>query len=163
MNIDLKTLLDGQLDALIKNHRSAGVTSSQLYIEALAEQAHRKHRGLDFATTIKIITDAARNGKFVAYKELADASRVKWSNVHWSIGPHLDSLIEYCHRRGLPILSAIVVRQPNVADGTLDAASLEGFISGVRRVGISVVDDERYYREEQQRVFAWGREQPSAS
>jgi hypothetical protein len=156
----LKILSDVELDSLIKNHRTKGATNSQLYIDALEEQSYRKHKGLNFATTIRIITDAAKKNEFVGYKELADAVGLKWSVVHWSVGPHLDSLIEYCHRRGLPILSAIVVKQPNLKDGRLDATSLKGFIEGVREVGIKVTDAEHFYKEEQRRVFSWGREQP---
>lgn len=161
-DFDVKTLSDEGLTNVIDNHRAKGVTSLPLYIEALAEQARRKHGGLDFATTIKVLTDAAKRAKFVSYKQLADASGAKWSKVHWSVGPHLDSLIEYCHRRGLPILSSIVVNQENVEDGTLEPESLKGFVAGVRGVGISVADGESYYREEQQRVFEWGKAQPDA-
>jgi hypothetical protein len=158
--IDVKTLSDDQLVALIANHRVKGATDLPVYVEALAEQARRKHGGLDFATTIRVLTDAAKRGKFVSYKQLADASGVKWSKVHWSVGPHLDSFIEYCHRRGLPVLSAIVVNQENLNDGTLEPESLKGFVAGVRDVGISITDGGSYYREEQQRVFEWDKAQP---
>lgn len=159
-DFDVKTLSDDGLTNVINNHRAKGATSEPHYIEALAEQARRKHSGLDFDTTIKVLTDAAKRSMFVSYKQLADASGTEWSKVHWSVGPHLDSLIEYCHRRGLPIFSAIVVNQTNVNDGTLEPDSLKGFIAGVRGVGINVTDGESYYREEQQRVFDWGRVQP---
>lgn len=162
MNIDVTTLSNDQLSALIDNHRVKGATIKPLYIDALAELARRTHSGLDFSITIKVITDAAKRGKFLSYKQLADASGAKWSKVHWSVGPHLDSLIEYCFRNGLPILSAIVVNQANVDQGTLDTESLKGFVAGVRRVGISVTDAERYYRDEQQRVFEWGKIRPLA-
>lgn len=161
-NFDVKTLSDDGLINVINNHRAKGATSQSLYIDALAEQSRRKHGGLDFATTITVLTDAAKHGKFVSYKQLADASGAKWSKVHWSVGPHLDSLIEYCHRRGLPILSSIVVNQDNVEDGMLEAESLKGFVAGVRRLGIIVAHGESYYREEQQRVFEWGGAQPEA-
>lgn len=161
-DFDVKTLSDDGLTNVIDNHRAKGAASQTLYIEALAEQARRKHGGLDFATTIKVLTEAAKCGTFVSYKQLADASGAKWSKVHWSVGPHLDSLIEYCHLRDLPILSAIVVNQTNVDDGTLEPDSLKGFVAGVRGVGISVTDGESYYREEHQRVFEWGRAQPDA-
>lgn len=161
-DIDVKTLSDDQLVALIANHRIKGATDLPVYVEALGEHARRKHGGLDFATTIRVLTDAAKRGQFVSYKQLADGSGAKWSKVHWNVGPHLDSLIEYCHRRGLPILSSIVVNQENVADGALEPESLKGFVAGVQGVGISVTDAEKYYREEQQRVFEWGKAQPDA-
>ena len=72
------------------------------------------------------------------------------------MGPHLDSLLEYCHLNDLPLLSAIVVNKPNLNSGELEPDSLKGFIAGVKSLGISVVDENAFLRDAQAKVFEWG-------
>jgi hypothetical protein len=159
MNIDPKALDDKGLDNLIENYRRKSATDQQIYIDALAERAKRKGKGLDFDTTMRVIREASAQGRFLSYGELAEASGADWNQVRYAIGPHLDSLIEFCHRNGLPLLSAIVVNKPNVKSGDLEPESLKGFIAGARAVGISVTDNLLFLREQQTKVFEWGRSQ----
>jgi 5-methylcytosine-specific restriction protein B len=63
------------------------------------------------------------------------------------MGRHLDDLIEYCHLNELPLLSSIVVNKPNVESGKLDPESLKGFIAGVKRLNIPVLDDRAFLQE----------------
>jgi hypothetical protein len=141
----------------LKNHRRHGATQEPNYIEALAELARRRGRGLDFDTTIKVITAAAREGKFISYGQVAEASGAVWNQVRYAIGPHLDGLIEYCLRRQMPLLSSIVVNQPNLHTGQLEPDSLKGFVVGVRGLGVSVTDEKQFLKDAQAAVFEWAR------
>lgn len=75
--------------------------------------------------------------------------------VHWQMGDHLTRLCEYAHRRGWPLLSAIVVNEDNVGSGNLKPDSLAGFVSVARELGFPVLEPHQFLREEQQRVFLW--------
>jgi hypothetical protein len=157
MAIDLNKLDNKSLQILIDNHRNKGATDHSLYIEALAEQTRRENKELDLNETIKIVSDAAAKGRFISYAEVASASGANWNKVRYAMGPHLDELIVHCHRNGMPLLSAIVVNKPNITTGALDVDALKGFIAGVHRVEIKVVDSEAFLREQQKKVFEWGR------
>ena len=162
IDIDPTSLDDAGLKNLIDNYRRRAATDQKIYIDALAEQARRKGKGLNFETTMRVIGDAAAEGRYLSYGELAEASGASWNRVRHAIGPHLDSLLEYCHRNGLPLLSAIVVNKPNVISGNLEPESLKGFVAGAHRLGIAVVDNQKFLRDEQNKVFAWGRSRPAA-
>jgi len=82
---------------------------------------------------------------------------VEWNRVHYSMGKHLWSLVEYAHRKGWPMLSAVVVNQQNVAIGRMEPATLKGFIAAARELGFSITDEEGFPREEQRRVFEWSK------
>ena len=157
MILDLTLLDDVQLKNVIDNHRRKGATEESVYKEALAEQAKRLGKGLNFEMTIKVITHAASEGRFISYKEVADASGVSWNKVRYAMGRHLDDLIEYCHLNELPLLSSIVVNKPNVESGELNPESLKGFIAGVQRLNIAVLDDAAFLHEAQKRVFEWAK------
>ena len=155
--IDPKNLNDDELQNLIDNYRRKGATDQKVYIEALAEHAKRKGKGLNFETTMRVIRKAAADGRFLSYGQLAEASRADWNQVRYAMGPHLDDLLEYCHRNGLPLLSAIVVNKPNLESGNLEPDSLKGFVAGARRLGIPVTDNQLFLREQQEKVFSWAR------
>ncbi len=131
--IVLADLTDQQLKNIIENYRRNGMTSDPLYIQALADQAHRIGKGLDFKKSYDAIRNSAVEGRFMSYKELADASGAEWSKVHYSIGEHLWSLVEYAHRKGWPMLSAIVVNKPNVASGSMEPETSQGLHSSSER------------------------------
>lgn len=159
MSIDPRTLDDRGLQNFIDNYRRKSATDQQAYIDALAEQAKRNGRGLDFATTMRVIKEAASQGRYISYGELAEQSGAEWNKVRYAMGPHLDALLEYCHRNGLPLLSAIVVNRPNLKSGKLEPDSLKGFVAGARRLGLPVTNNESFLRDQQARVFEWGRSQ----
>ena len=159
MPIDPRTLDDKGLQNFIDNYRRKSATDQQAYIDALAEQAKRNGRGLDFATTMRVIKEAASQGRYISYGELAEQSGADWNKVRYAMGPHLDALLEYCHRNGLPLLSAIVVNRPNLKSGKLEPDLLKGFVAGARRLGLPVINNESFLRDQQDRVFEWGRSQ----
>ncbi|HEY4982712.1 MAG TPA: acyl-CoA dehydrogenase family protein [Pseudolabrys sp.] len=105
----------------------------------------------------------AAEERFVSYKELADASGANWNQVHYSIGGHLWSLVEYAHRKGWPMLSAVVVNKQNVASGSMEPETLKGFIAAARELGFSITDEEAFLREQQRRVFEWAKGLVAAS
>ena len=157
MNTSITDITDQQLRNLIENHRAKKATNRPLYLEALAEQARRSGKGLSFETSFGVIHAAAAEGRFVSYKELADASGADWNRVRYAIGGHLWSLVEYADRRGWPMLSAIVVNKGNVATGDMEPSTLKGFIDAARELGHPVTDEKAFLREQQQRVFDWAR------
>jgi len=147
---------DDELQAIINNHRRLHAEDKPAYLGALAELARRKGQGLDFEKSLAIIVEAASQRRYVGYKQLAEKSGAEWAKVHWSVGPHLDTMLEYCVRKNWPLLPAIVVRQDHVATGRLRGSSLEGFIKGCKGLGIDVpLDGEAFADAEQDRVFHW--------
>lgn len=89
MSIGVETLSIVQLENLVENHRRKQVTNSPLYVDAIQELEKRKGKGLDFDKSLSIILNAAKERRFLSYKELADASGADWSQVHYAIGEHL--------------------------------------------------------------------------
>lgn len=150
-------LSNEQIQTLIANYRRLNRTEDQKFADLLAEEARRKGRRLDLSTTFDVVSKAAREGRCISYGQVAAASGVEWSSAHRAIGPHLDQLLQACHQRGLPLLSAIVVNQQNIASRRLEPSALKGFIDGVQRLGIAVTDAEQFLHDAQDRVFAWGR------
>jgi hypothetical protein len=155
MPIEITELSDDQLKNLIENHQRQKATNTPTYIEARCELQKRKGKGLEFDKSFHIIRSAAKEGRFLSYKELADASGAKWSQVHYSIGHHLWDLVEFSHLNGWPMLSAIVVNKPNVGSGAMEPETLKGFIGAAHDLGYTVTDEEAFLRDQQARVFAW--------
>jgi hypothetical protein len=155
MPIDIVRLSDDQLKNLIENHRRQKAIAAPAYVDALREWQVRKGKGLDFDKSFRIIKAAGREHRYLSYKELADASGADWGQVHYSIGNHLWALVEFAHRKGWPMLSAIVVNKLNVSSGKLDPETLKGFIGAARLLGYVVTDEEAFLRKQQDEVFAW--------
>ena len=108
---------------------------------------------------MSIIPKAAKDGGFISYKELADASGVDWGQAHYAIGEHLWRLVEYSHLKHGVLFRAIVVNKPNTATGQMEPGALKGFIGAARLLGYPIVDEEASLKEQQARVFAWAREE----
>lgn len=159
MDISFKT--DSELDTWIRNHETAKKTGEPLYHRLLEERARRsqsKHR-LDFDKSLEHLKTAARSQRCTSYGELAAASGVDWSKArHQMNGPggHLDRLLDICHARGLPVLTAICVNQSNLDDGELGDAALAGFAAGARRLGMSVADPREFHRQCVKECWEWG-------
>ena len=105
--------------------------------------------------------DAARKGRFTTYGDLAAASNLEWSQARHrmnGVGGHLDRLLDVCHARGLPLLTAICVNKSAVSTGQLEPHSLEGFANGARRLGYIVADPAAFLMETQARCFEWGKQ-----
>lgn len=154
-NVMVSAYSEKQLKALIENHRAKNATDRPLYLAALEEYAARRGKGLSFAKSMQVIRQAARTGHFLSYKDLADESGAVWNTVHYSVGQHLWDLVEYAHRRGWPMLSAIVVNKENVATGDMKDETLAGFVSAATALGHVVDKPVDFLREQQRLVFAW--------
>lgn len=72
--IVLADLTDQQLKNIIENYRRNGLLSDSVYVEALADKARRIGKGLDFKKSYEAIRNSAVEGRFMSYKDLADAS-----------------------------------------------------------------------------------------
>jgi hypothetical protein len=163
MPVNVAELSDDGLQNLIENHQRQKATSAPAYVAALREREIRKGKGLNFDKSFQIIRAAAKEGRFLSYKELADASGADWSQVHYAIFGHLGNLLEFTHRNEWPLLTAIVVNKPNVVTGKMEPDTLRGFITAARDLGYTVTDEEGFLREQQAGVFAWASGQETSS
>lgn len=144
-----------QLESLTTNFRREHRESDAISSEILVARERLKGPSLDFQTTLAVIRRAAAARRFLSYKQIADGSGADWSKVHRQMGDHLTRLCEYAYRRGWPLISAIVVNGENVESGSLKPDSLAGFVSVARELGLSIMEPDKFLREEQQRVFQW--------
>jgi len=159
MSINAETLSDNELENLIENHRRKRATHAPLYVDALRELGKRKGKGLEFDKSLSVIRNAAKDGRFLGYKELVDASGADFNQVRFAINSHLWDLVEYSHLKHRILFSAIVVNTPNVATGMMDPPTLKGFVGAARLLEYAVTDEESFLKEQQARVFAWAREE----
>jgi hypothetical protein len=154
--VDVEGLDETKLRSLISNYRRAGLTSDPLYLRALERLEEVSAKGLSFHKTRAAILKAARERRFISYKEIAAESGLKWSMaLHRAVGPHMYAIIEYAHLQGWPLIGAIVVDQTGLTTGTHKAGSRDGFCRGARLPGYSVIDEEAFVREQQEKTFAW--------
>ena len=155
---DPSDLSDRELDQIIANHEAKGATGQDLYGHLIAERDQRRGAGLSMDTSLELLIQAAREGRFVAYGELAAASNVPWSKARRQMnGPsgHLQNILAVCAARGWPLLSAIVTDRNNLDSGAFATSALEGFARGARQVGYAVVDDQVFLEEQQRATFRW--------
>jgi hypothetical protein len=155
MMMDLSELSDDRLDALIDNHRRLGRTAEPLYLGALEERNRRKGAGLEFKKSLKLLWEAARQRRFLTYKDIADANGASWNKVRFAMIGHLFDLNQWAAHRGIPMLSAIVVDKIHLATGHKEPSGLKGFVEGARLLGFRLDDPESFHREQQQACFAW--------
>ena len=78
MPINVSDLSVPELENLVNNHRRNNATAKPLYVDALQELEKRKGKGLDFNKSLVIILQAAKERRFLSYKELADGSEADW-------------------------------------------------------------------------------------
>jgi 5-methylcytosine-specific restriction protein B len=112
---------------------------------------------LDLQTTYKAILDAARQGHFISYGDLAKANGAEWQKVRYEMNRHLGELVAIAVKNGWPIPSAIVVNQQSLETGALDGSARDGFLAAARANGLAVDDPEAFVHEQQQALFAWAK------
>ena len=115
---------------------------------------------LDFQTTYRSILDAARNGRFISYGDLARANGADWQQVRFEMNEHLGALAALAAKRKWPIPSSIVVNQSNLATGKLDGTARRGFITAAKELGFNVDDPEAFVENQQRRMFEWALDAP---
>jgi len=101
----------------------------------------RKGKGLDLDKSLAIIRKAAKDGRFISYKELVDTSGADWNQVRFAMNGYLWNLVEYSHLRHGILFSAIVVNTPNVASGKMEAETLKGFVGAARLLDYTITDE----------------------
>lgn len=153
---------DKQISTWIENHVNKGATTAPLYRELLEERARRAQlkNGLNIERSLEHLMQAAISGRCTSYGELAQTSGVLWSKARHKMNGangHLDRLLDVCHARGLPLLTAICVNQSKIDEGELSVESLAGFVAAARRLGIEVTDAEQFHRKCKEECWEWGR------
>jgi hypothetical protein len=153
---------DKEIDNWITNHERASKTSLPFYFELLEERVRRAQckQKLDFNKSLQHLMQVAIKQTCTSYGELAKASSVEWSKArHQLNGPngHLDRLLDICHARDLPLLTAICVNQGNTTDCELGEDALAGFVGGAQRLGLVVNDPMEFHHHCRSECWAWGR------
>jgi len=115
---------------------------------------------LNINKTYKAILAGARERRFVTYGELASASGVEWKKARRPLPQQLGQLVKIAHKRGWPLLSAIVVNKDQVDSGALEGESLAGFIAAADMVGLKVDEPQTFLRDQQKAVFDWAKTAP---
>src|SRR6266446_2259312 len=147
-----------KLEELVAEYEALGKYPDEYY-EARRKLEQQKTGGLDFDKTVAAIHRAARERRFISYKEVADESGVSWGQARRPINRHLGRLLGWCDKKGYPLLSAIVVDKKHLDSGDMLPGTLNGFITGVQIHTRQDVghDRKRYLREKQAEVFAWAK------
>ncbi|MFK4259208.1 hypothetical protein [Agrobacterium tumefaciens] len=158
---DFSKKTDEEIDQWIVNFERQQQTSAALYLELLEERARRaatKH-GLNLERSLSALKQAAIAGIAITYGDLAKASAVEWSKARHQMNGkngHLDRLLEICHARSLPLLTAICVNQSGLQDGELEQKALAGFAEGARRIGRIFDDELAFHHTCRAECWAWG-------
>lgn len=165
--MDLSARTDREIERWILNHEEKGQTGAPLYLLLLEERVRRAQatQKLSFEHSLEHLKRAAIDQRCTTYGALAAASGVEWSKARHQMNNtngHLDRLLDICHLRGLPLLTAICVDQGGVSDGELVEQALAGFANGARRLGISVSDPLAFHHASRDACWTWGREQVPA-
>lgn len=161
---DLSQKKDREVEQWILNHENAGATQTPLYKALLEDRASRseaKVGQLEINKSLAALRLAAKEQRCVTYGDLANASNVPWAQARHRMNGangHLDRLVDVCHARGLPLLSAICVNESGRETGELEANALSGFAAAARRVGFVFSDDRDFHRQAREECFRWGRE-----
>ena len=161
----LETKTDKEIDQWIVNHeQKPGGAALPFYHQLLEERARRaqQKQKLNMEHSLACLKDAAVRQTCVTYGELAAASGVEWSQARHQMNGstgHLDRLLDLCHARGLPLLTAICVNQAGVSTGELGEDALAGFVAAAQRLGFLITDDRAFHHQSRDECWLWGREQ----
>jgi hypothetical protein len=158
MLIDVTKLDDQGLKNLMENHRRLGATHAPAYGAASREWNARHGGGLSLEVSLAYLRQAAREGRFVSYGELADANGASWDKVRYPMNAHLWALVEHAHHRGWPMLSAMIVNKSHRDSGEMEPETLSGFIKAARVLKYDVGDPSAFLKSQQALCFQWGRE-----
>ena len=161
--MELGSKSDQELEQWIQNHEGqTGGTAKPLYGALLEERARRAQakQPLNLEQSLNHLKDAAGKGRCTTYGDLAKASGIIWSQARHQMnghGGHLDRLLDLCHARKLPLLTAICVNQTGLADGELEETALAGFVAGARRLGFLVTNERAFHHHCRDECWNWGR------
>lgn len=161
---DFSSKTDAEIEQWIANYEKGGQTEAARYYELLEERGRRsgKRQGLDLERSLSALKQAAISGICITYGDLAKASGVEWSKARHQMNGkhgHLDRLLELCHARQLPLLTAICVNQSGLRDGELEENALSGFAEGARRIGRTFADELAFHHACREECWTWGQTQ----
>lgn len=159
--VELTAKTDSEITTWIRNYERAAKTSEPLYLRLLEERARRAQltQKLDFEKSLNHLKQAAIKRTCTSYGDLAKASGVEWSKARHQMNGangHLDRLLDICHARGLPLLTAICVNQSNITSCELGEDALAGFAAGARRLGLAVSDPLEFHHRCREECWEWG-------
>src|SRR5438128_1690923 len=115
--VDLKSKTDAELKSWISNHERKSATDTAFYKTLLEERARRQTSGLKLEISLHHLVSTAKARKFTTYGDLAKASGVPWNVARHAMNGahgHLDRLLDLCHARGMPLLTALCVNQQEI-------------------------------------------------
>jgi hypothetical protein len=150
IEVDLSNKTDNQIEIWIQNYEKRHATGEAFYKKLLEERAKRQTRGLKLEVSLQNLIVAAKARQFVTYGDLAKASEVPWNAARHSMNGvhgHLDRLLDICHARGFPLLTALCVNQGGAQTGELGEHALKGFVNGAKRLGYTVTDASAFLRD----------------
>jgi hypothetical protein len=158
--VDLSAKSDIEIENWISNYERKARTSDEFYRALLEERAKRQSKVLKIEGSLAVLIETAKRGpgNFTTYGALAEVSGIPWSTARHSMnGPkgHLDNLLDVCHARKLPLLTALCVNKQGVSDGILEPTALKGFTNGARRLGYHITDEIAFLRKCQDECFNW--------
>lgn len=157
----LSSKSDQEIEQWIQNHEKNRATDQPLYRDLLEERVRRAQTRqlLNVERSLEELRNAAIAHKCITYGDLAKASGVEWSQARHQmngVGGHLDKLLDLCHARELPLLTAICVNQEGLANCELSDGALSGFVAGARRIGRSVTDERAFHHQTRDECWMWG-------
>lgn len=161
--VDLATKTDPEIETWIRNHETKGGTTAPLYLQLLEERVRRAQvkQKLNFDRSLDHLKEAAIAQVCTTYGALAAASGIDWSQARHQMNGsngHLDRLLDICHARRLPLLTAICVNQGSVLDCELGEDALAGFVAAAKRLGLTVGNARAFHHESRDRCWEWGLE-----
>ena len=162
MNFETKS--DREIELWIANHETKGATSAPLYLALLEERVRRVQitQKLNFEQSLAHLKQTAVEQRCTTYGALATASGVDWKIARHQmngLNGHLDRLLDICHARDFPLLTAICVNQGGVAAGELGDEALVGFVNGAKRLGVRVDDPRTFHHACRDACWEWGLDQ----
>tara|TARA_R110002020_G_scaffold37828_8_gene113998 strand:+ start:378 stop:890 length:513 start_codon:yes stop_codon:yes gene_type:complete len=160
---NLETKSDADIDQWIANHERGGKTRASLYQDLIIERNRRHGKGLDIATSIAAMTRSAKENSYMSYGDLAASNGMTWTKARPIMNGkhgHLDDLLAYCHSHEMPLLTSIVVGREHLATGDMDEDTMNGFVAGIRRLGVSVSEPIAFLKQCQSECFEWAAKQP---
>jgi hypothetical protein len=160
--VDFASKSDKELQDLIANFETKRMVRDPIYSSALCELEKRRGKGLELSKSKSIIFASARNGEFLSFKQVAQASEVEWVKARHNINKHLDTPLSYAFAKGWPMITAIVVNQEHLQTGVMVDRTLPGFVNAVRKLTSVDIGPEPalFVRNEQRKVFDFAREHP---
>ncbi len=160
MAVDLESKATKDLETIIANCVRLKRTADPVYAAAMKILETRRSGEYNMEKTIATIRRQGQLRSFLSYKDIADASGLNWVKSPRGVGPHLDAVCVYTTGKGWPLLTSIVVDKDKVDTGEMTQENLKGFLDAVQAAGREVdIADAAFVKREQQRVFAWCREE----